>query len=146
MKSIALYDCDPTVKTMRLFIVNSSQALSEGLMTHLHELPGLEIVGESHDLSDAVPAIRALAPDVVMLEVSHLGDKGRELVNSVTSEENSPFVMVLSGDEPGFESGPDILLYKATSVRNAVAILRNLLQHFLTTGGGFNDESGPTVH
>ena len=118
------------LKTMRVFLVDSSRLLSEGLTDRLAELPGLEIVGEADNLSDAVREIRLHTPDVVMLDVSLLGQSGLELVNAVSHEDSAPFVMVLAGNVSGFEPGPDILLYKASSVTSAVAILENLLRHF----------------
>lgn len=118
------------MKTMRVFIVDSSRLLNEGLTDRLAELPGLEIVGQADNLADAVREIRLHTPDVVMLDVSLLGQSGLDLVNAVSQEENAPFVMVLAGNVSGFEPGPDILLYKASSVASAVKILENLLRHF----------------
>jgi chemotaxis response regulator CheB len=119
-----------SLKTMRVYIVDSSHLLSEGLATQLGELQGLEVIGDADNLAEAVPAIRSLTPDVVMLDVKLLGKSGMDLVNAVTNEENAPFVMVLAGNVSGFEAGPDILLYKASNLRSAVAILKNLLKHF----------------
>jgi len=118
------------LKTMRVFLVDGSRLLNEGLSERLVELPGLEVVGEADNLADAVREIRLQTPDVVMLDVSLLGKSGLDLVNAVTREETAPFVMVLAGNVSGFEAGPDILLYKASSVASAVAILENLLRHF----------------
>lgn len=118
------------MKTMRVFLVDGSRLLNEGLSERLVELPGLEVVGEADNLADAVREIRLQTPDVVMLDVSLLGKSGLDLVNAVTREETAPFVMVLAGNVSGFEAGPDILLYKASSVASAVAILENLLRHF----------------
>jgi DNA-binding NarL/FixJ family response regulator len=118
------------LKTMRVFLVDGSRLLNEGLSERLVELPGLEVVGEADNLADAVREIRLQTPDVVMLDVSLLGKSGLDLVNAVTREESAPFVMVLAGNVSGFEAGPDILLYKASSVASAVAILENLLRHF----------------
>ena len=118
------------MKTMRVFLVDGSRLLNEGLSERLVELPGLEVVGEADNLADAVREIRLQTPDVVMLDVSLLGKSGLDLVNAVTREESAPFVMVLAGNVSGFEAGPDILLYKASSVASAVAILENLLRHF----------------
>jgi len=126
---------DLTLKTMRVFLVDSSHLLARGLKKNLAELPGVEIVGEADNLADAVREIRLQTPDVVMLDVSLLGESGRDLVDavSVSHEENSPFVMVLGGDVAGFEAGPDILLYKTSSIKSAVAILKSLLGYFQTT-------------
>ena len=120
------------LKTMRVFLVDSSRLLSEGLTHRITEMPGLEIVGEADNLADAVREIRVQTPDVVMLDVSLLGQSGLDLVNAVSHHENAPFVMVLAGNVSGFEPGPDILLYKASSVKSAVAILENLLRHSQT--------------
>jgi DNA-binding NarL/FixJ family response regulator len=119
-----------TLKTMRVYLVDSSRLLNEGLTDRLAELPGLEVVGQADNLADAVREVRLQTPDVVMLDVSLLGQSGLDLVNAVSREENAPFVMVLAGNVSGFEAGPDILLYKASSVASAVAILENLLRHF----------------
>jgi len=118
------------VKTMRVYLVDSSRLLKAGLTPQLTRLPGLDIVGEADNLADAVREIRRLGPDVVMLDVTLLGQSGLDIVNAVTRTDSAPFVMVLGGDVAGFEAGPDILLYKAGSVASAVAILENLLRHF----------------
>jgi len=122
-----------TLKTMRVFLVDSSRLLNEGLTDRLSDLPGLEVVGQANNLADAVREIRRQTPDVVMLDVSLLGQSGMDLVNAVSHEDNAPFVMVLAGNVSGFEPGPDILLYKASSVSSAVSILKNLLRHFQTS-------------
>ena len=131
------------LNTMRVFIVDSSRLLSEGLTDLVARLPGIEVVGQAQDLADAVKSIRALTPDVVMLDVSLLGKNGLDLVNAVTREDNAPFVMVLAGNVSGFEAGPDILLYKASNVRSAVAILENLLKHFRLPEEGPDGDEGP---
>ena len=138
--------CTLPVKTMRLFIIDSSQALTEELLRVLDELPGLEILGDAQTLAEALPAIRLLKPDVVMLEVDQLGHSGRDLVSAVTQDNTAPFVMVLDGNEPGFEAGPDILLYKAPSLQNAIAILRNLLLYFQEAHESRLPSPDPTIH
>ena len=131
------------LNTMRVFIVDSSRLLSEGLTDLVARLPGIEVVGQAQDLADAVKSIRALTPDVVMMDVSLLGKNGADLVNAVTREDNAPFVMVLAGNVSGFEAGPDILLYKASNVRSAVAILENLLKHFRLPEERPDGDEGP---
>jgi two-component system, NarL family, invasion response regulator UvrY len=118
------------LKTMRVYVVDSSRLLTEGLTNQLANLPGLEIVGQADNLNDAVREIRLQNPDVVMLDVTLLGQSGLDMVNAVSRTGSAPFVMVLGGDVSGFESGPDILLYKAANVASAIAILENLLRHF----------------
>jgi DNA-binding NarL/FixJ family response regulator len=130
---------------MRLFIVDGSRLLSAGLANLLAELPGLEVVGQAQTLADAVREIRITTPDVVMLDVNLLGQSGMDLVNAVTKEEGAPFVMMLAGNAPGFDVGPDILLYKAANIRSAVSILRNLVEHLRESGEGGHDKKDPEI-
>jgi len=62
-----------TLKTMRVYLVDSSRLLNEGLTERLADLPGLEVVGQADNLGDAVREIRLQTPDVVMLDVALLG-------------------------------------------------------------------------
>src|SRR5262245_14115274 len=111
------------LKTMRVYLVDGSRLLTEGLTNQIAGLPGLEVVGQADNLADAVREIRLQSPDVVMLDVTLLGPSGLDIVNAVSRTDSAPFVMVLGGDVSGFEAGPDILLYKAANAASAVAIL-----------------------
>jgi DNA-binding NarL/FixJ family response regulator len=136
----------PALKTMRLFIVDGSRLLSAGLANLLGEVPGLEVVGQAQNLADAVREIRITTPDVVMLDVNLLGQSGMDLVNAVTKEEEgAPFVMMLAGNAPGFDVGPDILLYRAANIRSAVSILRNLVEHLRESDERGQDKKNPEI-
>jgi DNA-binding NarL/FixJ family response regulator len=131
---------------MQVFIADSSPLLDERLTKLFSELPDLEIVGQSHDLDDAILAISRLKPDFAMIEVHLLGRLGLDLLTAVTRGGEEPFVMMLANDvSPGPTShtcaGADILLYKPSDLGKTLTIIKRLLQRFQPT----NAEAAPEV-
>jgi len=119
---------------MRVFIADSSPLLDEGLRNLFSELPGLEIVGQSRDLDDAIREISRLKPDFAMIDVHLLGRLGLDLLTALTRDE-APFVMMLAKDvSPGptshTDSEADILLYKPSDLGKTLTIIKRLLQQF----------------
>ena len=121
-------------RAMQVFIADSSPLLDEGLRNLFSELPGLEIVGQSRDLDDAIREISRLKPDFAMIDVHLLGRLGLDLLTALTRDE-APFVMMLANDvSPGptshTDSGADILLYKPSDLGKTLTIIKRLLQQF----------------
>ena len=111
----------------------------------LSELPGLEIVGQSQNLDDAIRAISQLKPNVAT-DVHLLGRLGLDLLTTLTRDEETPFVMMLANDiSPGptsrTDSGADILLYKPSDLGKTLTIIKRLLQQFQP----MNTEAAPEV-
>ena len=79
---------------MKVFIADDSPILRERLDAMLSELPGIKIVGQAGNVADAIETIRALHPDVVILDIRMPGGSGIGVGTST-----SLFVTVLpSGD------------------------------------------------
>ncbi|GIJ45357.1 DNA-binding response regulator [Virgisporangium aliadipatigenens] len=69
---------------MRVFIVDDHAVVRSGVRA---ELDGTaEIVGEAADVAGAVDGIRALRPDVVLLDVHLPGGGGRAVLDAVAAE------------------------------------------------------------
>jgi len=122
-------------RAMQIFIADSSPLLDERLRNLFSELPGLEIVGQSRDLDDAIREISRLKPDFAMIDVHLLGRLGLDLLTALTRGEEEPFVMMLANDlSPGptspTDSGADILLYKPSDLGKTLTIIKRLLQQF----------------
>ena len=131
---------------MQVFIADSSPLLDERLRNLFSELPGLQIVGQSQNLDDAIRAISMLKPDVAMIDVHLLGRLGLDLLTALTRDEESPFVMMLANDvspDPTSrtDSGADILLYKPSDLGKTLTIIKRLLQQFQP----MNAEAAPEV-
>jgi two-component system, NarL family, response regulator LiaR len=58
-----------TTGTVRVLIVDDHAIVREGLRTLLSEEPGLEVVGEASDGEQAIAAVTAANPDVVLMDL-----------------------------------------------------------------------------
>jgi DNA-binding NarL/FixJ family response regulator len=121
--------------SMKVFIADSSPQLDERLEHLLSELKGLDVVGRSHDVAEALQSIHELKPDVVLLDVHGLGKSGRDLLNTITEDAESPFLMMeaesVAGLYPKQPQAPssDFLLYKTADLGKALASIEGLLLH-----------------
>ncbi len=66
---------------IRLFLVDDHKLFLSGVKAELS--PEFEIVGSSTDVDDAVAAIRAGSPDVVLVDVHMAGGGGRTVIEQV---------------------------------------------------------------
>ena len=70
--------------TIRVFIVDDHELFRSGVRSELHA--DFEIVGDAGTVAEAIDAIRALRPDVVLLDVHMPGGGGSRVVEAVRSE------------------------------------------------------------
>ncbi len=83
---------DPAPSSTRVFLVDDHRLFLAGVRV---ELEGrVEVVGEATDVDGAVAAIRAAAPDVVLLDVHMPGGGGRAVLQAV--HETHPAVRFLA--------------------------------------------------
>ena len=54
---------------MKLLIVDDSRAFRERLRRHLADAPGFEVAGEAGTGAEAIAAIAAVQPDVILLDM-----------------------------------------------------------------------------
>ena len=80
--------------TTRIFVVDDHELFRSGVRS---ELGGdLEIVGDAGSVEEAVPAIIALEPDVVLLDVHMPGGGGRAVIEAVRPERPDVRFLALS--------------------------------------------------
>jgi DNA-binding NarL/FixJ family response regulator len=80
----------------RIFIVEDHTLLRAGLRALLSQDPDLEIVGEADNGRDAVRAIGALAPDLVLMDLSMPGMNGIEAMMDIKRRNPDTRVLVLT--------------------------------------------------
>src|SRR5262252_7690900 len=113
---------------MKIFIADSSPGLDERLDSLLSELKGLEVVGRSQGVSETLQSIRELKPDVVLLDVHILGSTGRNLLDTISDQNESPYLMMEAESVAGLypkqpqASSMDFLLHKTADLGKALAI------------------------
>ncbi len=81
---------------MRIFLADDHALIRTGLRTLLAAESDIEIVGEEVDGARALAAIRALRPDVAVLDVQMPALSGIEIARQLNDEDSHTSVLVLS--------------------------------------------------
>jgi DNA-binding NarL/FixJ family response regulator len=81
--------------TIRLMLADDHQMLREGLRRSMVEM-GFDVVGEAASGPEAIHMARALAPDVILMDVTMPGMDGVEACRSMKSEGNRSKVVMLT--------------------------------------------------
>ncbi|WP_088313992.1 response regulator transcription factor [Kineosporia sp. R_H_3] len=122
---------DPaTSRPIRVLLVDDDALVRAGLSMILASAPDLLVVGEAADGADAVPAVRAHRPDVVLMDVRMPRTDGLAATAAVTALDGAPRVVVLTTfglDEYVFralEAGASGFLLKDTPPRDLVEAVR----------------------
>lgn len=91
--------------SVRILLVDDSLTFVAAVRQFLDMLPGADVVGESHDGSDALEKAHALLPDLVLLDVTMPGMGGLEVARTMRSWPQSPEVVFLSmHDATGYQA------------------------------------------
>jgi DNA-binding NarL/FixJ family response regulator len=77
-----------------LYVIDASELLRRGLRAALSETPDLTVAGESARTADALPDIRRLTPDVVLVDLDHDTTEKLRFCEVVTTEPHPTPVLV----------------------------------------------------
>ena len=105
------------------------------LVVILSEVEGISIAGFAHDISQAVPIIKAAQPDVVLIGSHFPRGNATRLLQFVKREYPRTVVMMLS-DQPGewlklyTEAGANFGFDKATQLDALVTTLKRMTATF----------------
>lgn len=83
-------------KKIRLLLVDDHAIVRLGLMTLLNDQPDMEVVGEASTAGEAVKAVEALHPDVVLMDIRLPGEGGIEATRQVTERFPASKVVMLT--------------------------------------------------
>ncbi len=75
---------------IRVVLADDHPVVLAGIRALLNADPEIELVGEATDGGEALPMIRAVAPDIAVVDVSMPGLNGLELTERVTGECRGP--------------------------------------------------------
>jgi DNA-binding NarL/FixJ family response regulator len=84
---------------IRVVLADDHPVVLAGIRALLKADPEIELVGEATDGGEALPMIRAVAPDIAVIDVSMPGLNGLELTERVTGECPGTRVLVLTVHE-----------------------------------------------
>jgi DNA-binding NarL/FixJ family response regulator len=86
----------PTIAAIRVLVVDDQPLIRRGLALILGSHPDIEIVGEAGDGAEALAAARALAPDIVLMDLVMPGVGGVEATRSLAAACPGTQVVVLT--------------------------------------------------
>jgi DNA-binding NarL/FixJ family response regulator len=82
--------------TVKVVLVDDHALFRAGVRAELSGFPQVDVVGEAADVEGAVAAIRATAPDVVLLDVHLPGGGGQQVIVAVRDDPAPPLFLALS--------------------------------------------------
>ncbi|EYT50978.1 LuxR family transcriptional regulator [Brachybacterium muris UCD-AY4] len=148
----------------RVALVDDDSLVRAGLAMILGADPGIEVVGQGGDGSEAVPLVQKHRPDVLLMDVRMPGLDGIAATKAVTSQPNPPRIIMLTTfdmDEYVFralEAGASGFLLKDTPPQDLIravhvvaggdamlspTITRRMLSHFSDANPGTRQDKHP---
>ena len=84
------------MKPIRVLLADDHALVRAGVRTLLHNLEGVEVVGEASDGRNALSLVKSHRPDLIMLDISMAGMNGLEAAARINKEYPSTKVLMLS--------------------------------------------------
>jgi DNA-binding NarL/FixJ family response regulator len=118
---------------MKLLIADDSELIVDRLIASLETIKGVEVVEIAGTVEKASQAVRALKPDVVILDMQMPGGTGLDVLESMKRDQVRSIVIVLTNFAyPQYRrkclaSGANFFLDKSTEFDKVGDVLRTLL-------------------
>jgi two-component system response regulator NreC len=96
-------DRSVTTGTIRIVVADDHRIVRRGVCLILDSEPGLEVVGEAGNVVTALRAVRAHAPDVLLLDLHMPGDSSLTAIPAIREVAPATAIVVLTmHDEPAY--------------------------------------------
>lgn len=132
-----------------VFIADDSAFIRSRLSSALAEIPGVEVIGQAKDGLTAVEAIRALRPDVAILDLRMPGKSGFEALQELRAGHKKLVLIIMTNfpfpqyREKCFALKADYFFDKASDLDKMLAVIRRLGKKFAASGKSENRKKGP---
>lgn len=119
---------------MKVFIVDDSVVVRDRLITMLSDLSGIDVVGHARDTHVAMGAIKALNPDVVILDLNIPGKGGIKVLQYTKQELPATKVVILTNyaypqyRKRCLEAGAEVFLDKSTEFERIPVVFAEWMQ------------------
>jgi two-component system, NarL family, response regulator DevR len=81
---------------MRVYLVDDSQLVRHRLAAFLWKIPGIELVGEAENPSQALTGITRTKPDTLILDLELGGESGVDVLRQLRTRSARPAVIVFT--------------------------------------------------
>ena len=117
---------------MRVLLADDHAKVRQALRMFLEEEPGMSIVGEVAAAVPLVDQVRALRPDIILLEWALQGQSGNTLLRALRALDPAIRVIVLSSrpeyEQAALAAGANDFVGKANGPEQLLAVLRRLME------------------
>ena len=119
---------------MKVFIADDSAVVRERLIEMISELPGIEIIGQAQNGSQATNAIMKLKPDVVILDIRMPCGSGINVLKDIKKKPDVPVVIILTSypysqyQKRCMDAGADFFFNKSTEFDRVTEVLEQLIR------------------
>ena len=117
---------------MKIVLVEDSELVRRVLKDFLLEIPGVEIISEVSDASEAVQALGFLDPDLVILDIGLRRGTGFGVLKEIRKTGDRPTIVVFTNSPyPQFReicmgAGADYFLDKSAELETLLYLVRQL--------------------
>lgn len=119
---------------MKVLIVDDSSIIRVRLAELLTEVEGIEIIAQADNAYEAADLVRALEPDVAIVDLRMPKRSGMDLIGEVKSAPQPPKIIMLTNfptpenRERCLSYGADYFFDKSSEIEEVMAVLKDLLQ------------------
>ena len=85
-----------TLRNITVFLADDSMVLRERVLDMLRDIPGVEVLGCAEDGLHAIDCIRALRPDVVILDIQMPRGTGLDVLKNIRPVNGTPLMIVFT--------------------------------------------------
>jgi DNA-binding NarL/FixJ family response regulator len=120
---------------MRILIADDSAVVRERLLQFLHDVEGVEVVGQAKDALEAKVMAERLKPDVAILDLRMPKGSGADVLHDIKKLQPSPRVIMLTNyshpenKKKCIDFGADYFFDKSTEFQKVVSVLKSMVQH-----------------
>lgn len=119
---------------MRVLIADDSAVVRERLLQFLHDVDGVEVVGQAKDAMEAKFMAERLKPDVAILDLRMPKGSGADVLQDIKKLQPSPRVIMLTNyshpenRQKCIDRGADYFFDKSTEFQKVVSVLKGMIQ------------------
>jgi DNA-binding NarL/FixJ family response regulator len=121
---------------MKIFIADVAARFRNQLIELLSEIDAVEVVGQAGDTATALSAIKALRPDVVMVDIQLSEGSGVDLLRKIRRDDKTVVAIMMTNQasrpyrQACMRAGADFLFDKANEINEVKEVIQNLLPRF----------------